>query len=105
MLMVAKNFLEFFVHESCGQCTPCREGNEKLLEGIIMLEEGRCSMHYLNELVSLGETMRLTSKCGLGQTSSNPFTSVATHFRDEILGRTEFSASEPKEISTHGIKN
>jgi [NiFe] hydrogenase diaphorase moiety large subunit len=95
MLMVAKNFLEFFVHESCGQCTPCREGNEKLLEGIIMLEEGRCSMHYLNELVSLGETMRLTSKCGLGQTSSNPFTSVATHFRDEILGRTEFSASEP----------
>ena len=93
MLMVAKNFLEFFVHESCGQCTPCREGNEKLLEGVKLLEEGRCSIHYLNELVSLGETMRLASKCGLGQTSSNPFISVATHFRDEILGRTKHLVS------------
>ncbi|RQW00078.1 dehydrogenase, partial [bacterium] len=72
---------------------PCREGNEKLLEGIKMLEEGHCSMHYLNELIALGETMRLTSKCGLGQTSSNPFISVATHFRDEILGRTNLHVS------------
>jgi [NiFe] hydrogenase diaphorase moiety large subunit len=43
MLHVAKNFLDFFVEESCGQCTPCREGNAKLLEGAEMLEEGRCS--------------------------------------------------------------
>ena len=96
MLMVAKNFMEFFVHESCGQCTPCREGNEKLLEGIQLLEEGKCSMYYLQELVALGETMRLASKCGLGQTSSNPFISVATHFKDEILGRTRTQADRPE---------
>ncbi len=44
MLRVAKNFMEFFVEESCGQCTPCREGNAKLLEGVEMLERGGCSM-------------------------------------------------------------
>ena len=88
MLHVAKNFMEFFVEESCGQCTPCREGNGKLLEGIELLEQGRCSMAYLGELVKLGEVMQLTSKCGLGQSSPNAFLSIIEHFRDEIMGRT-----------------
>ena len=88
MLDVAKNFMAFFVEESCGQCTPCREGNAKLLEGVQMLEEGRCSAAYLGELTRLGEVMQLTSKCGLGQSSPNAFLSIVEHFRDEIMGRT-----------------
>lgn len=88
MLQVAKNFLEFFVEESCGQCTPCRIGNVRLFEGVKMLEEGRCSMNYLNELCQLGETMRVASKCGLGQSSPNAFLTIVEHFKDEILGRT-----------------
>ncbi len=88
MLNVAKNFLEFFVEESCGQCTPCRIGNRKLLEGVEMLEKGKCSMRYLNELVSLGESMQVASKCGLGQTSSCAFLSIIEHFKEEIMGRT-----------------
>ena len=88
MLHVAKNFMEFFVEESCGQCTPCRAGNAKLLEGIEMLERGACSSAYLKELLALGETMQLASKCGLGQSSPNAFVSIMTHFQDEILGRT-----------------
>ncbi len=88
MLHVAKNFMEFFVEESCGQCTPCRVGNKKLLEGIEMLEQGTCSTAYLKELLSLCETMQLASKCGLGQSSPNAFVSIVTHFQDEILGRT-----------------
>lgn len=87
MLAVARNFLEFFVEESCGQCTPCREGNLKLLEGVRLLQEGRCSMAYLKELCALGETMQLASKCGLGQSSSNAFLSIVKHFKDEIMGR------------------
>jgi len=87
MLDVADNFLEFFIDESCGQCTPCREGSPKLLEGVRMLKRGECSMPYLQELESLGETMQLASKCGLGQTAPNTFLSIATHFQDEILGR------------------
>ncbi len=88
MLAVAKNFLEFFVEESCGQCTPCRIGNEKLLEGVELLEKGCCSMKYLRELCSLGETMQIASKCGLGQSSPNAFLSIVKHFQDEIMGRT-----------------
>jgi [NiFe] hydrogenase diaphorase moiety large subunit len=88
MLHVAKNFMEFFVEESCGQCTPCRAGNAKLLEGIGLLERGACSSAYLTELLALCETMQLASKCGLGQSSPNAFVSIMTHFQDEILGRT-----------------
>ncbi len=87
MLAIAKNFLEFFTEESCGQCTPCREGNEKLLEGVRLLEAGKCSMTYLKDLCSLGETMQLASKCGLGQSSPNAFLSIVNHFKSEILGR------------------
>ena len=88
MLKVARNFMEFFVDESCGQCTPCREGNAKLLEGIDLLIAGRCSMHYLRELCSLGESIQLASKCGLGQSSPNAFLSIVNNFKDEIMGRT-----------------
>jgi len=92
MLHVLHNFLDFFVDESCGQCTPCRVGNAKLMEGVQMLQEGKCSMAYLRELCALGETMQLASKCGLGQSSPNAFLSVVNHFRDEIMGRTTIHA-------------
>jgi len=88
MLHVAKNFMEFFVDESCGQCTPCREGNAKLLEGVKLLEDGRCSQDYLSDLLALGEAMQVTSKCGLGQSSPKALLSILANFRDEILDRT-----------------
>ncbi len=87
MLAVARNFSDFFIEESCGQCTPCRIGNVKIREGITLLEEGRCSSAYLEELIKLGDTMRLVSKCGLGQTGGNAFRTIAKAFTDEILGR------------------
>jgi len=87
MLDVAENFLDFFVEESCGQCTPCREGNPKLLEGVHLLKQGRCSISYLRELQGLGRTMQAASKCGLGQSSANAFLDITEHFRSEILGR------------------
>lgn len=89
MLEVAMNFMEFFCEESCGQCTPCRDGNSAILEGLEMLEEGSCSMNYLKELCDLGETMQLASKCGLGQSSPNAFLSIVKNFKDELLGRGE----------------
>jgi [NiFe] hydrogenase diaphorase moiety large subunit len=87
MLRVAKNFMEFFVEESCGQCTPCRYGNVTLLEGVKKLEKGECSLAYLRELTALGESIQLASKCGLGQSSPNAFLSIVSHFKEEILGR------------------
>lgn len=85
MLAVLKNFMEFFVEESCGQCTPCRIGNTKLLEGVEMIENGEFTFKYLNNLKELGETMKVASKCGLGQSSPNPFLSILENFKEEIF--------------------
>ncbi len=85
MLKVLKNFLEFFVEESCGQCTPCRIGNTKLLEGINMIESGNFTFSYINNLKELGRTMQVASKCGLGQSSPNSFISILENFKDEIF--------------------
>jgi len=87
MLDVAENFLEFFVDESCGQCTPCRLGNVKMLEAAHQLKEGTCSAEYVAQLRELSGTMQVASKCGLGQTSSNAFMSILEHFGDEIMSR------------------
>ncbi len=85
MLNVLKNFMEFFVEESCGQCTPCRIGNSKLLEGVNMIEKGEYTFAYLTKLKELGKTMQITSKCGLGQSSPNSFISILENFKDEIF--------------------
>ena len=85
MLKVLKNFMEFFVEESCGQCTPCRIGNTKLLEGVEMIEQGNFTFSYINNLKELGRTMQVSSKCGLGQSSPNSFISILENFKDEIF--------------------
>ena len=85
MLHVLKNFMEFFVDESCGQCTPCRIGNVKLLEGVEMIENGTYTFAHINKLKELGRTMQVASKCGLGQSSPNPFISILENFNDEIF--------------------
>jgi [NiFe] hydrogenase diaphorase moiety large subunit len=87
MLALAHNLMHFFVDESCGQCTPCRLGNSKLLEGVEMLQEGTCTGEYLDELKGLANTMQVASKCGLGQTSSVALLSILEHFGDEIHAR------------------
>jgi [NiFe] hydrogenase diaphorase moiety large subunit len=87
LLEVLENLQWFFVNESCGQCTPCRVGNIKLLEGIQLLRRGECSVDYLEDLASLGSTMQIASKCGLGQSSPNVFLSIIGNYRSEILDR------------------
>jgi [NiFe] hydrogenase diaphorase moiety large subunit len=85
MLHVLLNFMEFFVEESCGQCTPCRIGNTKLLEGVKKIQAGEYTFSYLNTLKDLGKTMQVASKCGLGQSSPNAFISILENFKDEIF--------------------
>ena len=85
MLKVLKNFMEFFIEESCGQCTPCRVGNTKLMEGIERIEKGDFTFALINNLKELGKTMQLASKCGLGQSSPNSFISILENFNNEIF--------------------
>jgi len=83
LLDVCENFLKFFEEESCGQCTPCREGIPVLLEAVGMLKKGECSKEYMKDIFSLSETMQLVSKCGLGQSAPNALLSVLNNFKNE----------------------
>ncbi len=85
LLEVAENLQWFFANESCGQCTPCRVGNVKLLEGIRALRRGECTAAHLDDLVALGRTMQIASKCGLGQAAPNVLLSILEHYRAEVM--------------------
>jgi len=85
MYNVLHNYLEFFTEESCGQCTPCRVGCQQLLKGIEKVKKGEIKPSYLNELLKLSETMRIASKCGLGQSVGNAFRTIVENFREEII--------------------
>lgn len=85
MIDVLENFMEFFVEESCGQCTPCRIGNVKLLEGVKMIKNGQYKFSYIHKLKELGLSMQVSSKCGLGQSSPNPFISILENFYHEVF--------------------
>ena len=85
MYNVLHNYLEFFEEESCGQCTPCRVGCQQLLKGIEAVKRGEKSQKYLNDLLRLAETMKLTAKCGLGQSVGNSFSSIVENFREEMI--------------------
>ena len=75
---VALNLLKFFADESCGQCTPCRLGCEKM---IALLKDATFDERLLSELSTV---MRDASICGLGQAAPNPVTTGMAHFRDEF---------------------
>jgi len=83
MVDVAKFFLQFTVEESCGKCTPCREGTRKMLEILEKITSGEGEEEDLEKLEELGKTIIDTSLCGLGQTAPNPVLSTLRYFRDE----------------------
>jgi NADH-quinone oxidoreductase subunit F/NADP-reducing hydrogenase subunit HndC len=72
MVDVAKFFLNFTVSESCGKCTPCSEGTQRMLEILERITEGKGKLEDLDELETLAKTINDASLCGLGQTAPNP---------------------------------
>ncbi|WP_206811599.1 NADH-quinone oxidoreductase subunit NuoF [Paradesulfitobacterium ferrireducens] len=83
MVELARFFLSFTRHESCGKCTPCREGNTRLLEILQRIVDGKGEKEDLERLQSLGENIIMSSICGLGQTAPNPILSTLKFFRHE----------------------
>jgi len=77
---LCENLMEFFVDESCGKCTPCREGNTRLLQLLERIKEGKGSRADLDLINELGETMMIASLCGLGQASPTPLLTAIKHF-------------------------
>jgi NADH:ubiquinone oxidoreductase subunit F (NADH-binding)/(2Fe-2S) ferredoxin/NAD-dependent dihydropyrimidine dehydrogenase PreA subunit len=84
MVDMARFFMEFIQDESCGKCTPCREGTRRLLQVLQKICEGQGEPGDIDVLVELSRTIRETALCGLGQTGPNPVLSALRYFRDEF---------------------
>jgi NADH:ubiquinone oxidoreductase subunit F (NADH-binding)/NAD-dependent dihydropyrimidine dehydrogenase PreA subunit len=85
MVDIAKYFMSFSQDESCGKCTPCREGTTRMLEILDRITTGRGAVDDLDKLKRLGLLMRRSSLCGLGRAAANPVLSTLEHYRDEYL--------------------
>ena len=83
MVDVARFYLDFTVDESCGKCTPCREGNKRLLEILNKICDGNGTLEDLDRLEELADMIKDSSLCALGQTAPNPVVSTLKHFRNE----------------------
>ena len=85
MVDVAKFYMEFIVDESCGKCTPCREGTRRLYELLEKITDGTGTLETLEELEKLARDVQDTSLCGLGQSAPNPIISTLGNFYDEYV--------------------
>jgi len=83
MVDIARYFLDFLKEESCGKCTPCREGIKCMLEILTNITQGKGKEGEIELLSRLAWTVQKTSLCGLGKSAPNPVLSTLRYFRDE----------------------
>ena len=85
MVEVARFFMHFTRNESCGKCTPCREGTKRMLETLERIIANEGTMEDLDLLEALSDTITDTALCGLGQTACKPVMSTLKNFRQDYL--------------------
>ncbi|MCI0482741.1 MAG: 4Fe-4S binding protein, partial [Candidatus Dadabacteria bacterium] len=83
MVDVARYFLNFLAEESCGKCTPCREGIRVMLDILKRITRGEGKEGDIELLEDIGKDVQRTALCGLGQSAPNPLLSTIRYFRDE----------------------
>lgn len=101
MVEMARYFLNFTRDESCGKCTPCREGIPRMLEILDRITEGRADMEDLALLEDLAHSTKDTALCGLGNTAPNPVLTTLRYFRDEYEAHIKYKrcpSAECKEL-------
>ena len=85
MVNIAQFFMNFICEESCGKCTPCREGTTRMNEILKNITEGKGKMSDIEELRSLAKMIQVSSLCGLGKTAPNPVLSTLQNFEEEYI--------------------
>jgi NADH-quinone oxidoreductase subunit F len=90
MVDMAHYFLTFIKDESCGKCTPCREGIPQMLEILSKIKEGRAEMEDLDTLEELAKNIKATALCGLGNTAPNSVLTTLRYFRDEYVAHIKY---------------
>jgi NADH-quinone oxidoreductase subunit F len=83
MVDVARYFLDFLRSESCGKCTPCREGNQRMYEILDKICTGKGTEEDLTLLEDIADAVKTTSLCALGKSAPNPVLSTLRYFRNE----------------------
>jgi NADH-quinone oxidoreductase subunit F len=107
-------FTQFYAHESCGKCTPCREGTWWLTKILYRLEEGGGRLDDLQVLQDVGDNMLFKNFCALGDGAVSPIHSSLKYFRDEYVEhvkrggcpleeRPHVGATEPREAGAEGL--
>ncbi len=92
---VARNFVHFFAHESCGFCTPCRVGTSMLKQTMDKIAAGHGTHYDLAEIEHLDHVLQTSSHCGLGRTACNPVLHTLKHFRPAYENRLKSLDFEP----------
>ncbi len=108
MVQLAQYFIEFLKEESCGKCTPCREGLTAMSEILDRIIQGHGKQEDIILLEEYAETMKVASLCGLGQTAANPVLSTLSYFRDEYeahIKETTCPAGQCKPLITYTINS
>jgi NADH:ubiquinone oxidoreductase subunit F (NADH-binding)/(2Fe-2S) ferredoxin/NAD-dependent dihydropyrimidine dehydrogenase PreA subunit len=85
MVDVARYFMGFLMDESCGKCSTCRKGIQRMYEILDDITQGNGTSESLELLEELASVVKDTAMCGLGQTAANPVLSTLRYFRDEYL--------------------
>jgi len=85
MVDIARYYLDFTVDESCGKCTPCREGTKRMIEILEKIIKGEGTLEDLDSLEDLAFAIQDSSLCNLGQSAPNPVISTLKNFRDEYI--------------------
>ena len=81
---LVKVLLQFFRFESCGKCTPCRVGTQRIYEIVDRISRGQGKLEDLDVLTALVREMERAANCGLGQTAGVPIRDMLKHFRTEV---------------------
>jgi [NiFe] hydrogenase diaphorase moiety large subunit len=81
MFEVAHAYTQFFAHESCGFCTPCRAGTSMLMHSMAKIRDGNGTLHDLREIARLNRVLLMSAHCGLGHTACNPILDTMKKFR------------------------
>jgi [NiFe] hydrogenase diaphorase moiety large subunit len=95
MFEVARNFVHFFAHESCGFCTPCRVGTSLLRNLMDKLRNGHGSLYDFADIEHLNRILQSMSHCGLGHTACNPVLDTIAKFRPAYERRLQHKEFKP----------
>ncbi len=108
LLEMVQNFNQFFCHESCGFCTPCRIGGTLMKDLLNKVIVGHATVYDLNEMKNIGQLMQKTAHCGLGATAPNPILDTLEKFpgiySKRLLNRSyepAFDLDAALEVSRH----